>query len=455
MPILLQILTALLPPKSPTFRYTFVRPVRLLQALHIPSYLEPPALAFQSLGPRRLKSDPPLEKNPIFRKNLRLCRELWAVLCAATEGHLLEALGLRVKSLPGLFPEVSSGPTPTPVLSPAPVVKLQSKHTEKKDLPDKESAFTNDSLFIQGTYRWGATRTGRLSCKEPNLMCLPPADRRRLVSRFGSSHGLLLEFDFKRLELWMVAGLSGEYSLVERLRRGEDFKTWLEWPVQDSSLKNKIFPRTLWKKIAFQRLYGASPRRLAATLQMPTPWVKRWLKREKEKFPRVEAFFQSFSREVHRWSLPLQRVLTSERAEKEFSRSKEYIGRGTLPTGRWFRFEQRNYRFPEPRLRNYPIQGLGAEFSLAAGDALLRHLYRQKFYQGEVFWVNFVHDSFLLDLRREREAEVRKAVGDLLRAVGDPQGWAGMFPELEWGGGGGVQVHVRQPGESENEDEEK
>ncbi len=160
---------------------------------------------------------------------------------------------------------------PGKVLEYRQLAKLKSTYVDA--LPELVNP---DTGRIHTSFNQTVTATGRLSSSDPNLQNIPI--RTEIGSRIrkafipADSSWVILSADYSQIELRLMAHLSGDSTLVESFRKGEDVHT------KTASIMFGIFPQLVTpdlrrqaKTINFGIMYGMGPygfsQRLGVTLE--------------------------------------------------------------------------------------------------------------------------------------------------------------------------------------------
>lgn len=123
---------------------------------------------------------------------------------------------------------------------------------------------------IHPTFVQTGAATGRLSCTNPNVQNIPirTPEGARIREAFVPAEGcLLLSADYSQVELRVLAHYSGDESLADAFRRGEDIhrRTWAE-VVGKAPQDVTADERARAKAVNFGIIYGSSAFGLAAQL---------------------------------------------------------------------------------------------------------------------------------------------------------------------------------------------
>ncbi|HEX8254700.1 MAG TPA: DNA polymerase I [Thermoanaerobaculia bacterium] len=213
---------------------------------------------------------------------------------------------------------------------------------------------------VHTTFNQAVAATGRLSSSDPNLQNIPIRTQtgREIRKAFVADEGsVLLSADYSQVELRILAHISGDESLIETFRRGDDIHR------ATASKMFNIAPEELTaeqrraaKVINFGVLYGMSSFRLSNELNISTGQAKDWIEAYFARYPKIQEY--------------LDRTLDEARA----------TGKVTTLFGR-VRYipEIQNRSFTvrgnaERMATNAPIQGTAADILKMAMIALERNL---------------------------------------------------------------------------------
>lgn len=189
----------------------------------------------------------------------------------------------------------------------------------------------------------------------------------------------ILQADAKSLEWVVGAYLSQDEVAIEEI--------WNE--VDQHSLNQKAFglpSRLIAKKFVFRLMYGGSAYSYANDPDFTD--VSR-----SEKFWQkvIDKFYEKYYG-LARWHTEIVQQVT-------------LTGQLVMPTGRIYEFERdKRGEWPVTTIKNYPVQGLGADLMSIARVSFMRRFKNENF-SGVL--VNTVHDSIVVDLP---EAEIKKCV---------------------------------------------
>lgn len=270
------------------------------------------------------------------------------------------------------------------------------------------------------------TVTARFSSSDPNLQNVPRGDTSNVKRMFRSRYpgGYIIPSDFKSLEIYCQAYLTGDRQLIADLKDNLDMHC-----ARLSTVENKPYPevlalckgkdavpewgvkRTLIKTFSFQRAYGAGAAKIAAYLKVSPEQVEEWIKADEARYPEIPLWQSHVAAQIGQTAIPLDRWGTHPTAGVRFQ----------VHRGFYTDFLHKTYCFDEsaspdfmakPRrkdqapvyasfspteAKNYPVQGLGGEIMKAALWLALRGFYAVKNFQGKAILVNTVHDASYVD----------------------------------------------------------
>ena len=258
-----------------------------------------------------------------------------------------------------------------------------------------------------------ATKTGRYSSSNPNGQNIPMMDPENphlnvkdlIISRWGDD-GVIIEADYKQLEVVALAAFTGDPTLLDDLKNGRDIHEETGKAVFGPSMsENK---RRIVKTINFGLIYGGGASTLAKQAAVPESLAKAC----------IDAFYKRYSTIKDVFDT-LKHDLMSSSYNPDTDSFKL-----VSPTGREWAIPavvSRRGKGPavEPShtaLRNYPIQGT------ATGDlvplmltAVFHALLRQgNFFNRRCLMIKTVHDSIIFDCHKEVLADALPIIQDVL-----------------------------------------
>lgn len=262
-----------------------------------------------------------------------------------------------------------------------------------------------------------------------------------IVSRFGDN-GYILEADLSQIEIVVLAYLSGDKNMIADIVNGVDFhckraakkigisygEMYHKCHVEKSEAHSKY--RKKAKQFSFQRSYGAGAPAIAESTGMSVEEVKEFIRAEEEMYPDVVKLQQSWIEEVERnaryvtddggaiikrttQGLPAKTGKLNSLTGRQYTfyeeDSPEWMRRAARPKLKGFRPTQ---------IKNYPIQGFAGEILRLILGKLFRTLKNNPVLCDNALLVNTVHDSILLDIRKEYLDIVAKTIKDLIESAG-------------------------------------
>lgn len=286
-----------------------------------------------------------------------------------------------------------------------------------------------------------ATATGRLSASTPNLQNLPRDGTSKVkemfTSRFGDA-GRIIEVDYSALEVVMLAAISGDEALLDKLQNnidmhclrlaaklGEPYEEVKRKAVDDQNHPDhKLYKqmRTDIKPPSFAAQYGASARGIAYATGCTVEYAEEFLATEAKLFPQSIGF-----RQVIRDAVEATGALP-----ENMHREQSDDGRWTIyrrgywqsPGGSRYSFRQYPKRvdgqqimdYKDTQIANYGIQGEAFYLMAVSAGRVARWLLAQDFFrtaefpQGRAFFINNVHDALYFDCHESVVREVALTV---------------------------------------------
>jgi DNA polymerase I len=244
--------------------------------------------------------------------------------------------------------------------------------------------------FLFPSYYMNVARSGRLSSGNPNIQNVPPDIRRVFISRF-EDQGLLLQADFKQIEVRVIAVESDDKRLLDIFREGKD--PYLAVASQILGIpEDKVArdQRQAAKVVVLGMLYGMSPKTLAERERMPV---------EKATFF-YNGFFNTFNG-VKRWQAAQKRK--ADAGEKIVSK----LGRRRDIS---MFFEDERVR----RAYNFPIQSAASDLNLFS-IGLVWELMRKENLKSVL--IATVHDSLLVDAYAPELPVIRDIIGRVVEFI--------------------------------------
>ena len=245
---------------------------------------------------------------------------------------------------------------------------------------------------IHTNFQMTVTATGRLSSTEPNLQNIPTRTelgselRRMFVPAPGC---VLVDADYSQIELWLLAHISGDESMQEACRSGEDFHAVTASHVFGVPLNEVTSSmRRAAKAVNFGIVYGISAFSLSQDLGVSAEEAKAYMDAYFARFPGVKRYMEDV----------VKKSRETGYAETIFRR------RRTLPEITASKYATRS--FGERVALNMPIQGTAADIIKLAMVKVFKRLKEEGLSSRLIMQV---HDELIVECP-ENEAERVKSL---------------------------------------------
>lgn len=262
-----------------------------------------------------------------------------------------------------------------------------------------------------------------------NLQNLSSGDKSQVkkvfVSRFGED-GKVVQSDFSSLEIYIQAILTGSVQMLTDLRAGLDMHcvrvSQKEGVPYDEELLLKckgddlkgIEPDPEWKLkrkkakvFSFQRAYGAGVAKIAKSTGMSEDEAQAFADADAERYPEVEPFYDGLTRQIEESAVSTGQIVS----HPDFPAKSVSLCTGSYrtPDNKLYTYRQQPApkfvverqgkwtTFSPTEIKNYVVQGTGAEWMKAAMWLTVREFYRCRNFNGLAVIVNTVHDAAYLD----------------------------------------------------------
>ncbi|MFP5222725.1 MAG: DNA polymerase I [Acidobacteriota bacterium] len=150
---------------------------------------------------------------------------------------------------------------------------------------------------VHTTFNQLSTATGRLSSSAPNLQNIPARGDlgRRMRGLFTAAPGMLLaSADYSQIELRVLAHFSGDATLMEAFRLGQDIHGRTAALLFDKPQEEITSgERRQAKTINFGLLYGMGPQKLGRDLGLTLNQAKEFIAKYFERLSRLREYYQS------------------------------------------------------------------------------------------------------------------------------------------------------------------
>lgn len=244
---------------------------------------------------------------------------------------------------------------------------------------------------IHSTFSQTVASTGRISSSEPNLQNIPVRLEigRELRRAFvpSSPDFIFLDGDYSQIELRVLAGLSGDKSLIQAFEQGQDIHRLTASQVFDTPFELVTSAqRNAAKAVNFGIIYGIGAYSLSQDLDITVKEAEAYIKGYFERYPKIKDFMDE-----------------SVSSAKNLGYAQTYFGR-RRPIAE---LSSQNFNlrsFGERAAMNMPIQGTAADIIKIAMIRVHRRLTGMR-----SRLILQVHDELLLEVHRE-EADVVKNI---------------------------------------------
>ena len=253
---------------------------------------------------------------------------------------------------------------------------------------------------IRTSFQMTVTATGRLSSTEPNLQNIPTRTelgselRRMFVAGEGN---VLVDADYSQIELRLLAHISGDETMQEAFRTGEDIHTITASQVFGVAPEN-VTPlmRRSAKAVNFGIVYGISSFSLSQDIGVSVAEAKEYMDSYFAKYPGVKHYMEAIV----------------ERAKAEGFVETLYHRRRALPEIKSSNFNMRS--FGERVALNMPIQGTAADIIKLAMIHVSRRL-KAEGLQAKLLMQ--VHDELIVECPEEETEQVKRLLTEEMERV--------------------------------------
>ena len=245
-----------------------------------------------------------------------------------------------------------------------------------------------------------ATATGRLSSTEPNLQNIPvrTALGREIRRAFVAEDGcLLVDADYSQIELRVLAHISGDETMIQAFRAGEDIHARTAAEVYGVPLEAVTQQmRSACKAVNFGIVYGISDFALAKNIGVTRAEARGFIDRYFERYSGVRAYMDA-----------------AVQSAREKGYAETLMGRRRyLPEINSGNFNVRS--FGERCAMNSPIQGTAADIiklaMIRVADALKAAGMRSRL-------ILQVHDELILEAPKDEAAQAQRLLKNEMENV--------------------------------------
>ena len=288
-------------------------------------------------------------------------------------------------------------PLPKIILQNRSLAKLKSTYTDK--LPEMIHPSTGR---IHTTYAQAVAITGRLASNNPNLQNIPirTAEGRRVRRAFIAPQGsVILSADYSQIELRIMAHLSGDQTLLDAFKNGEDVHRRTAAEVFGVAPEH-ITPdqRRYAKTINFGLIYGMGEYGLAKALNIDNLSAKNFISRYFARYPSVADYMQR----------------TKEQAAQQGYVETLFGRRLYLPD-----IHNKNHAIrtgAERAAINAPMQGTASDLIKRAMIAVATYLHDHALQSKLIMQV---HDELVLEVRETELAHLQATLPNIMAAVAE------------------------------------
>lgn len=276
-----------------------------------------------------------------------------------------------------------------------------------------------------------STVTGRFSASNPNTQNLPRAGEGKsviktvLTSRFKD--GIIIQSDFSSLEIYIQAILTGDKNLIADLKKKLDMHckrvasqhsiTYEEAIrlCKVEEIDEWVEHRSKAKGFSFQRAFGAGAAAIAAATGLSVDAVNTLIAAENLLYPDIEPHYVRLTKEIEANKRNIRKVIPHPNFPARMVELR--TGYHRTPDNKlyaWIEQPAPEYvvkrgggwtSFSPPEIKNYEVQGGGAEWAKAAMWIAVREYYRRKNWDQRAFLIGQVHDATYGDSAREVHQE--------------------------------------------------
>jgi len=264
---------------------------------------------------------------------------------------------------------------------------------------------------VHPSYRLDGARTGRLSVNSPNTTQIPKHGKHSAFIKncFCADHGsVLVAFDYKTLEVFVAAIISGDLIMQEACRSADFHLETAKkmapyaWNCTPEEVEHEVLvkkdktKRTAAKGITFSVLYGAGPHSLADTLNCSFEQAEMLMRSYAQAYPT----FAAWVRATHAFAQENGYVHIPWNGQP--ARLRPLIGAG------FARFGGDGARFSQAmrQSQNSPPQGMAAQYAIMASIDLEAQFRGQFDPKTRPKVIAMVHDSIIVETPQRYMDEV-------------------------------------------------
>ena len=254
---------------------------------------------------------------------------------------------------------------------------------------------------VHTSYNQAGATTGRLSSEDPNLQNIPIRTEvgREFRKAFVAESGYkLVSFDYSQLELRIAAHISGDQTMIDAFKRGEDIHTRTAaeiFRVEPKQVTTQM--RRQAKVLNFGLIYGMGTLGFQRAAGVNRETARQFIDNYMAEFSGVAKYMEQTKKEAHR------------------------DGFVSTIFGRRRRLPEINSGMPqliasaERMAINHPIQGTEADLLKLAMIAVQKKLDEK--YGDKVRMLLQVHDELLFEMKEDIVPEATKGIRQIMESV--------------------------------------
>ncbi len=272
----------------------------------------------------------------------------------------------------------------------------------KSTYADGLMPFIDENDRIHSTFHQTITATGRISSADPNLQNIPiRMEQGRLIRKvFVPKEGcLFLDADYSQIELRILAHMSGDETLIEAFREGQDIHRITASRVFGVPFEEVTsLQRRNAKAVNFGIIYGISSFGLSQDIGISAGEAKEFIENYFLTFPKVKQFLDS---------------LVSDARQKGYAVTL-FNRKRPVPELKESNFMRR--QFGERVAMNAPIQGTAADIMKIAMIRVVKRLRKENLKTKVILQV---HDELLLETEISEKEKVAKILTEEMENAAD------------------------------------
>lgn len=299
---------------------------------------------------------------------------------------------------------------------------------------------------IHGSINHTLTVTGRFSSSAPNLQNIPRKDNSVVKSVFVSRFkgGRICQSDFTSLEIYIQAILTGDRQLIQDLIDGIDMhcmraaaKFHVAYEIVKAAVaagdKEWKLRRTKSKEFSFQRAYGAGVAKIAESTGMSEDEVRALVEADEARYPDIQPYYDKLMELLEETKRTVRKVVPHPDFKSKMVELR--TGYFRSPDNKLYTYlEQTSPKYVVERsgkfsgfspteVKNYVVQGTGAEWAKAAMWLAIRAFYSRRNFGHKALLINQVHDAVYADFHPEVALEAAALLHACMSAASEFMEW--------------------------------